>query len=306
MNLDPRTPVIVGVGQSAERLGEPGYRRRSPVDLAADAAREAILDTGAGTAADTGSSTAAVAAAIDTVAGIRQFENSTPGARAPLGRSDNYPRSVAGRVGASPARAVLEVSGGQAPQHLVNEFAAAIVAGRSDVVLLFGSEAISTIEHFARADKADRPDFAEHAEGSVEDRGYGLKGLVSTAPGRARAHGRAQPVRADRQRPPGQAEADPRGVRRRDGRPVRAVHHGRRGQPVRVRAGRALRGRTGHPDRGEPAHRRPVHPLHRRQGEGQPGRRRAAHVGGRRARGSASPRSGGCSCTVTPTCASAR
>ena len=180
MNLDPRTPVIVGVGQSSERLGEPGYRRRSPVDLAADAAREAILDTGAGTGAGTGSSTGAVAAAIDTVAGIRQFENSTPGARAPLGRSDNYPRSVAGRIGASPARAVLEVSGGQAPQHLVNEFAAAIAAGRSDVVLLFGSEAISTIEHFARADKADRPDFAEHAEGSVEDRGYGLKGLMST------------------------------------------------------------------------------------------------------------------------------
>jgi acetyl-CoA C-acetyltransferase len=180
MSLDPRTPVIVGVGQSSERLGEAGYQRRSPVDLAADAAREAILDTGAGTGADTGGSTGAVAAAIDTVAGIRQFENSNPGARAPLGRSDNYPRSVAGRVGASPARAVLEVAGGQAPQHLVNEFAAAIAAGQCDVVLLFGSEAISTVEHYAKAGKEDRPDFTEHAEGSVEDRGYGLKGLVST------------------------------------------------------------------------------------------------------------------------------
>src|ERR1700722_2873660 len=112
VNLDPRTPVIVGVGQSSERLGEPGYRRCSPVDLAADAAREAILDTGASTGTGTGSSTAAGAAAIDTVAGIRQFENSTPGARAPLGRSDNYPRSVAGRIGASPGRAVLEVRRG--------------------------------------------------------------------------------------------------------------------------------------------------------------------------------------------------
>jgi len=175
MSLDPRTPVIAGVGQSSERLGEPGYRRRSPVDLAADAAREAILDTGA----DGGSATGAVAAAIDTVAGVRQFENSRPGALAPLGRSDNYPRSVCGRIGASPARAILEVTGGQGPQHLVNEFAAAIAAGRSDVVLLFGSEAISTIEHYANADGEDRPDFTEHAEGSVEDRGYGLKGLVS-------------------------------------------------------------------------------------------------------------------------------
>jgi hypothetical protein len=155
LNLDPRTPVIVGAGQSSERLGESGYQGRSPVDLAADAARAALAGTGA--------DLAAVAAAIDTVAGVRQFENSVPGARAPLGRSDNYPRSVAGRLGASPARAVLEVSGGQAPQHLVNEFAAAIAAGRGDVVLLFGSEAISTIEHYAKAGQAERPDFTEHA-----------------------------------------------------------------------------------------------------------------------------------------------
>src|SRR5207244_9701077 len=142
---DPRTPVIAGVGQSSERLGKPGYRGRSPVDLAADAAREALADTGA--------NQAAVAAAVEVVAGVRQFENSTPGARAPLGRSDNYPRSVAGRIAASPARAVLEVSGGQAPQHLVNEFAAVIARGDSEVTLIFGSEAISTIAHLAQADQ---------------------------------------------------------------------------------------------------------------------------------------------------------
>ncbi len=69
------------------------------------------------------------------------------------------------------------MSGGQAPQHLVSEFAAVIAAGGSEVVLLAGSEAISTARHFARAD--DRPDFTEHAEGSLEDRGYGLAGMVS-------------------------------------------------------------------------------------------------------------------------------
>jgi acetyl-CoA C-acetyltransferase len=167
--LDPGTPVVAGVGQASELLDSPGYRRRSPVDLAADAAREALADTGA--------DPEMVAAAIDTVAGIRQFENSHPRARAPLGRSDNYPRSVAGRIAATPARAVLEVSGGQAPQHLVNEFAAVIAGGGSEVTLIFGSEAISTIEHYASA--ADRPDFTEHAEGSLEDRGYGLAGMMS-------------------------------------------------------------------------------------------------------------------------------
>jgi acetyl-CoA C-acetyltransferase len=168
-DIDARTPVVVGVGQTSERLGDVGYRRRSPVDLAADAALAALSDTGA--------DFRTVVEAIDTVAGIRQFENSGPGAKARLGRSDNYPRSVAGRIGASPARAILEVSGGQAPQHLVNEFAAVIAAGGSEVVLLFGSEAISTIEHYADAD--DRPDFTEHADGSLEDRGYGLDGMFS-------------------------------------------------------------------------------------------------------------------------------
>ena len=165
--IDPRTPVVVGVGQASERTDDPRYQRLSPVELAAAAAREALSDTGA----------AGVAAAIDTVAGIRQFESSVPGGGAPLGRSDNYPRSVARRVGAAPARAILEVVGGQAPQHLVTELAGAIAAGSCEVALVFGSEAISTVRHLAKAD--DRPDFTEHVDGDLEDRGYGLAGLVS-------------------------------------------------------------------------------------------------------------------------------
>ncbi|WP_433832583.1 acetyl-CoA acetyltransferase [Actinoplanes sp. CA-015351] len=168
MHLDPRTPILVGVGQTSELPGSPDYRRRSPVELAADAARAALADTGA--------DLAAVIAAVDTVATTRQFENSMPGARAPLGRSDNFPRSVALRLGAHPARAVLEVTGGQSPQHLVNEFAAAIAAGNHEVVLLSGSEAISTIAGYAQS--PDRPDFSEHVGGSLEDRGFGLDGLL--------------------------------------------------------------------------------------------------------------------------------
>ncbi|TQM01861.1 acetyl-CoA acetyltransferase [Pseudonocardia kunmingensis] len=167
--LDPRTPVLIGVGQASERVDDPDYRGLSPVELAADAARAALTDTGA--------DPAAVAAAIDTVAGIRQFEISTPGARAPLGRSDNYPRSVAQRVGAWPGRAILEVAGGQGPQHLVTELAGTIAAGGCEAALLFGSEAISTARHLA--DAPDRPDFTEHVDGDLEDRGYGLRGLIT-------------------------------------------------------------------------------------------------------------------------------
>ncbi|WP_425826848.1 acetyl-CoA acetyltransferase [Streptomyces fractus] len=167
--LDPRTPVVVGVGQSSERLDDPDYQRLSPVELAAAAAREALADTGV--------DAPTVASAIDTVAGIRQFEISTPGAPAPLGLSDNYPRSVANRVGADPARAILDVVGGQGPQHLVNEMAATIARGDAQAALVFGSEAISTIQALAKAE--DRPDFTEHVGGQLEDRGWGLEGLLS-------------------------------------------------------------------------------------------------------------------------------
>jgi acetyl-CoA C-acetyltransferase len=167
--LAPHTPVLVGVGQASERLDDPDYQRLSAVDLAGQAARAALADTGA--------DPDALAAAIDTVAGVRQFEISSPFASAPLGRSDNYPRSVAGRVGATPARAILDVTGGQSPQSLVTELAATIARGESEVALVFGADAISTEQHFAGAE--DRPDFTEHAEGDLADRGYGLSGIVT-------------------------------------------------------------------------------------------------------------------------------
>jgi acetyl-CoA C-acetyltransferase len=165
MNLDPNTPVIVGVGQFTERIEDPGYRGMSSVELATAAAQAALHDTGG--------DVAAVAAAIDTVAAIRQFELSgrTP---APMGKSNNYPRSVAKRIGATPARAILEPIGGQGPQHLVTEFAGVIASGAAEVVMIFGSENTSSIRYFADRDK---PDHSDTVEGSLEDRGFGYDGL---------------------------------------------------------------------------------------------------------------------------------
>lgn len=164
--VDPRTPVIVGVGQFTERIDLDGYRGMSSVELATEAARAAVHDCGA--------DSAAVAQAIDTVAGTRQFEISGPQS-ATLGVSNNYPRSVARNVGAEPARAILEVIGGQSPQHLVTEFAGAIAAGEADVVLLFGSENTSTLRHFSKRD--DKPDHSETIDGQLEDRGFGYDGI---------------------------------------------------------------------------------------------------------------------------------
>ena len=168
MSLDPRTPVVVGVGQAAERIDDAYYRAMSGVELAAAAARAALDDCGA--------DVVKVAAAIDTVAGVRQFEISGP-AEPVLGKSNNYPRSVANRIGADPARAILEVVGGQGPQHLITELAGQIAAGQSEVALIFGSDATSTTRYFAGAD--NRPDFSETVDGSLEDRGHGLERLVS-------------------------------------------------------------------------------------------------------------------------------
>ncbi len=139
MPVDPRTPVIVGVGQFTERIDDPDYRGMSAVDLATEGVRAALADTGA--------DTSAVAQAIEVFVGLRQFEICTPFGKPPLGCSDNYVRSVARRVGADPARAVLEPIGGNGPQKLVTEFAGAIAAGDIEVALILGSENGSTLKY---------------------------------------------------------------------------------------------------------------------------------------------------------------
>jgi acetyl-CoA C-acetyltransferase len=169
MPVDPRTPVIVGVGQFTERIDDPDYRGMSAVELATEAVRAALADTGA--------DVAAVAKAIQVFAGLRQFEICTPYATAPLGCSDNYIRSVAQRVGADPARAVLESIGGNGSQKLVTEFAGEIAAGDIEVALILGSENGSTLKTFAGRD--DKPDHSETVGGQLDDRGYGFEQYMS-------------------------------------------------------------------------------------------------------------------------------
>jgi acetyl-CoA C-acetyltransferase len=169
MPVDPRTPVVVGVGQFTERIDDPGYRGMSSVELATEAVRAALADTGV--------DPATVAQAIEVFAGLRQFEICTPFAKPPLGASDNYVRSVAQRVGADPVRALLEPIGGNGPQKLMTEFAGAIAAGDVEVALILGSEPGSTAKYFERRD--DKPDFTEHVGGQLEDRGYGFEQYMS-------------------------------------------------------------------------------------------------------------------------------
>jgi acetyl-CoA C-acetyltransferase len=151
----------------------------SAVELATEAVRAALADTGA--------DVTAVAKAIQVFAGLRQFEICTPFADPLLGASDNYVRSVAQRVGADPGHALLEPIGGNGPQKLVTEFAGKIAAGEIEVALILGSENGSTLKTFAdragaseaTGEKFDKPDHSEEVGGQLEDRGYGFEQYMS-------------------------------------------------------------------------------------------------------------------------------
>lgn len=171
------TPVIIGVGEASERIEEAGYIAASPAELAAQAGRAALLDAGID------------GAVIDTVGGVRQFEISRATAVAPFGRADNFPRAVARRLGADPRRAILEITGGQSPQKLVNELAHEIAAGRAGTALIFGAEAISTVRHLQSMGAA--PDWSETVGGQLEDRGYQVDGLAGEVLVR---HGATRPL----------------------------------------------------------------------------------------------------------------
>lgn len=120
--IDPRTPVVVGVGQLNQRA-EPG-EARSPVGLFVDAARLADADAGGG----------GVIRRVDTVAVVQIGS---------WGYHD--PGAVAAReLGIAPRSTVVSTVGGNSPQLLVNEMAASIRRGERDCVLLGGGEVMNT------------------------------------------------------------------------------------------------------------------------------------------------------------------
>ena len=156
-------PVLVGVGQCVSQWdGTQGPAGApSPLSLARDATRAALSDAGPGD----------VASAIDTLAFVRIFEDSIPGDNHPHGHNANLPGTLARDIGASPSRAVYSNSGGQSPQALVNEFAAAIHAGEAECVLIAGSEANRTSKA-ARRHGLDI-DWTDDSDLPVEDRSMG-------------------------------------------------------------------------------------------------------------------------------------
>lgn len=122
MTLDPRTPVLVGVGQSLHRAHGLDDAL-DPVGLMALAVEEAVADAGLASLTE-----------VDSVrvVGLLSW------------RYGNPSQVLADRVGLSSREFAYTTMGGNSPQTLVNATALAIQRGELDVAVLSGGEAWRT------------------------------------------------------------------------------------------------------------------------------------------------------------------
>ncbi|HEV7888299.1 MAG TPA: acetyl-CoA acetyltransferase [Acidimicrobiales bacterium] len=126
MSLDPRLPVVVGVGQLVrhpEPDDVPGLEE--PVDMMAEAARRAGQDSGVGD-------------------GLLRRADSIRTVDMLSWRYANPALLLAERLGCSPRQTLKSTVGGNSPQALVNDTADAIARGELDVALIAGAEAVYT------------------------------------------------------------------------------------------------------------------------------------------------------------------
>lgn len=170
--IPDRTPVIVGVGQVVDRIDAGDYRALSAADLAAAAAETALADSGAAPA---------VRPHVRVVGAVRTFEDSGA-APSPFGKPDKFPLAVARRLGVTADRAILGKVGGDTPVSMVMELGDRILAGETDAAIAFGAEAISTTRHLGG--RGETRDWAEHDEGTIDDRGLGYEGMLSATAAR--------------------------------------------------------------------------------------------------------------------------
>jgi len=117
-------PLVVGAGQVIDRPAD-SLQGQEPLALMATAARRAFDDAQAG----------GLVAAIDTVAVVTNVFHDYGDTAALL----------ADRLGCAPGRRIVTTWGGNTPQALVNHLCDEIAAGRIDVALVAGAEAVGTL-----------------------------------------------------------------------------------------------------------------------------------------------------------------
>jgi acetyl-CoA C-acetyltransferase len=137
LTLDPRQPVLVGVGQVTHREGD----APEPVDLLTEAVRRAATDCSARARGHRGGGI------LDAVGSVRVVNIV----------SRRYPdpgRLVAERLGMEPPHTVYTTMGGQAPHQLVDRACDDIAAGRFDAVVIGGAESWRTRSRIKRRGEA--------------------------------------------------------------------------------------------------------------------------------------------------------
>ncbi|MFK7977457.1 MAG: hypothetical protein AB8C02_15075 [Halioglobus sp.] len=157
--ITDNTPILVGAGQSVDRLtdnAQPPFS--SPIALASAASRHVLNETGI------------PAQALDTIAVIRTFADAAPAWQAPLGSSNNPPESVARRLGAEPSHRIYSNAGGTEPMALLAEMCQEIARGAKRAVLLTGAEAIANERYAKRHDLKD--DWHERFDAPLDAREY--------------------------------------------------------------------------------------------------------------------------------------
>lgn len=175
----PRTPVLVGVGQASDRTSTP-QTAGSPLDLLAQAAAAALGDAGGS------------GIALDTVAVVRLFADSSPAFASPFGSYINLPRSLARRLNAAPRTELYGPVGGNTPQMLVNLIAERIASGEADAVLIAGVEALRTQANAVRGGVA--LDWGDAQDGGPGGEPATLGPETPLVSGHEIAHGIALPV----------------------------------------------------------------------------------------------------------------
>lgn len=139
--LDPRLPVIVGVGQITVRPDH-GEESLEPVALMIEALRRAELDSG-------GNGLLSGADAVRTVSQLTW-------------RYRNAPALVAEAIGASPRELATSVMGGNLAGVMIARAAAEIQRGEASVIVLCGGEATRSMSQYRAA--GERPDWTTQPE----------------------------------------------------------------------------------------------------------------------------------------------
>ncbi len=129
---DPRTPCLIGVGQRTwhpDEVGDAGAPE--PLAMWEEVARDAAGDSGVGSAA------------LERLDSLDVVYCQT-------WQYDDPPARLAERLRADPARPRYSGIGGTTPQVLVQDAAARILAGESDLAMVCGAEALATQRRYKR------------------------------------------------------------------------------------------------------------------------------------------------------------